>query len=114
SGTGNDVGDVGTQVGINDIGTANADQGIELVGRDIASLENTGLLALDQERNLVLDLRCHGNRDDGFKNTVGQLFRADFDTYLDVRAFLFQENCRRIGLFKRQVFQVDALDLKDG
>ena len=68
----NDIGDIGTQVGVEDIGASYAKHRIKLALRDIACLKNSCLLALNQKRNLVLDLGRYGNGYAGLKNTISK------------------------------------------
>ncbi len=114
TGAGDHIGDVGAQVRIDDVRATDAQQRIQLLGRNVAHFEDAGLLAFDQERDLVLDLGGHGDGDGGFEDAIGQRFGADVDRHFDRRRILFQEDRRGVRLLQRQVFQVDALDLEYG
>ena len=108
------VRDIGAQVRVNDVRAADAEQRIKLFLRDVTRLENAGLLALDQERNLVLDFGGDGNGDGRFEDPFRQGLGADIDRNFDRRRILLEENTWRIRLLQRQVLQIDALDLEYG
>src|SRR5450830_2160379 len=55
AGTGDHVGDVGAQVRVDDVRAADSQQRIELIGRNVACFEDTGLLAFNQESDLIAD-----------------------------------------------------------
>src|SRR3954467_14598694 len=51
-----DVGHVGAQVGVQDLRAGDAQDGADLLLRHVANLEDAGLLDLDEEHRLVLEL----------------------------------------------------------
>src|SRR5471030_251804 len=112
TGTGDHVGDVGAQVRIHDVRATDAQKRIELLGRNVTRFEDTGLLAFNQESDLVFDFGGHGDGDGRLEHAIGQRLGANVQGDFDGRCFLFQEDRRGVRLFQRHVFQVDALDLE--
>src|SRR5450830_470614 len=112
AGTGDGVSDVGAQVWIHDVRAADAQQWIQLFCRNVASFEDTSLLAFYQERDFVFDFGGDGDGHGRFEDTVSQWLGADVQRDFDGWGFLFQEDAWRVRLFQRQIFQVDALDLE--
>ena len=114
TGARHDVGDVGAQIGIDDLRAGDAHDRVHLLLRQVADLEDAGLLGLDQEHGLVLDLGrdrgCHADLVDA----VGSL--SGFDRQLDVdgRLLLLQQDGGGIGLLQGRFLEVDALDLEHG
>ena len=58
-----DVGDDGAQVGVDHLRAGDADDALHLLFGHVADLEDAGLLGLDQEQRLVLDLGRDGGGD---------------------------------------------------
>ena len=110
----NDIGDIGTQVGIEDIGASYAKYRIELALRDIARLKNSCLFALNQKRNFFLDLGLHVNGNASLENTLSKRLIGNINRHFDRWAFVFQKNCWRIRLLQRHIFQVNPLNVKAG
>ena len=108
------VGHVAAQVGVDDLRAGDAEDRAHLVFRQVADLEDAGLLGLDQEHGPVLDLGLHGGRDGDLEDAVGHRLGIDAELDVDGGLLLLQQDGRRIGLFERQVLQVDALDLEHG
>ena len=109
-----DVGHVAAQVGVDDLWASDAHDRAHLLLGQVADLENTGLLSLDQKNGFVVDLGVHGGRHGHFVHALGN--RCAFDAELDVHAGrgLLEQDAGGIGLFQRSFFEVDALNLKDG
>ena len=108
------VGDDRAQVRIEDLRAHHADHALHLFVRQVADLEDAGLLGLDQEQRAVLDLGRHGGGDadlvDAFVDVLGRQRQVD----VDLRLLLLEQDLRRVGLLQRQVLQVQALDLEHG
>ncbi len=79
TGTGDHVGDVAAQVRVNDVRATDSQQWIHLISRNVAGFENTGLLAFNQERDLVFDLGGHGDGDGRLVDAVGDGFSANVE-----------------------------------
>ncbi|MNE82328.1 hypothetical protein D3C80_1790450 [compost metagenome] len=72
------------------------------------------MLGFDQEHGLVVDLGLHGRGHCNFIDAFGH--GSGFDAQLDVHAglLLLEQDGGRIGLLKRQILEVNALDLEYG
>jgi hypothetical protein len=71
-----DVGHDGAQVGVDHLRADDAHDALHLVGRHVADLEDAGLLGLDQEQHLVLDLGGDGGGDGDLEDAVGHALGA--------------------------------------
>jgi hypothetical protein len=66
-----DVGHDGAQVGVDHLRADDAEDALHLVLRHVADLEDAGLLGLDQEQHLVVDLGGDGGGDGDLVDAVG-------------------------------------------
>ena len=83
---------VGAQVWIDDAGTDDADHSRPLLGRHVAYLKDAGLLAFDEEKHLVLDLRRHGHAYDDFVQCLDDGRVGHFELHIDLRVLAFEED----------------------
>ncbi|CAM2148074.1 hypothetical protein PT2222_10387 [Paraburkholderia tropica] len=107
------VGDVRAQIREQDGRASDADERIDLFRRDVADVENAGLLGFDQERNLVLDLGGDRAGDEDLEHRFREAFGLDVDFHFNRRHVLLKEDGRRVRLLERQVLEVNALDVEE-
>ena len=110
----NHISNVAAQVGINNLRAGNAEHGTHLLLRHVAQFKYAGLFGFNQEHGFVTDLGLHSGSHADLKQAFGH--RRRINTQLDIycRLVLIQQDFRGIGLLKRHVLQVDALDLENG
>jgi hypothetical protein len=87
-----DVGDDGAQVGVDHLRADDADDALHLLLRDVADLEDAGLLGFDQEQHALADLGRHGRRDGDLDDALGHLFGADPEVDVDLWLLLLEQD----------------------
>ena len=98
------------RIGEEQVGAVGAEQRPEILLGEALGCEDAGLLHLDQEGGLVLDLDRHRDREHHLINGGVELVDLGVEVELVTRLPLAPEDLGRVGRLEGDVLGVDALD----